>query len=66
MGNSSEIESGFRAVLARSGLPKNRACLLIMPPRARRGISGDAGVPGDAPKESSSRFNKKETNKTAG
>src|ERR1700716_1815619 len=51
--------TGVRPAGARTGLPKNRACLLIMPPRAQRGISGESRQSGDASSESCVRFNKK-------
>ena len=39
-------------------MPKKRACLLIMPPRPRRGISGEAGDRGRSTR-GQHRFNKK-------
>ena len=44
---------------AQTGLPKNQACLLIVPPCSRRGISGETGNRGDAPHEGYVWFNKK-------
>jgi host factor-I protein len=39
-------------------LPKNRACLLIVLPRRPEGDLREGRQPGDAPTESSNRFNK--------
>jgi host factor-I protein len=44
------IAAAFDVAGTRTGLPKNRACLLIVPPRTRRGISGDAGDRATLPK----------------
>jgi host factor-I protein len=49
----------FCAGGARSGLPKNRACLLITPLRVPEGDLRGSGQPGEASKESRNRFNKK-------
>jgi hypothetical protein len=61
------MENGalFRAAGARTGLPKNRACLLILLPLARRGISGEVGNRMTLHKRAAIRFNKKK-HKTAG
>jgi hypothetical protein len=46
-------------------LPKNRACLLIVPPRLPEGDLRAGRRPGEVPSESSNRFKKKK-HKTAG
>jgi host factor-I protein len=55
----------FGTADVRTGLPKNRACLLIVPQQLPEGDLRGGRQPEDAPKEGSHRF-KKRSNKIAG
>ena len=56
----------FGVTGARTDLPKNRACLLIMPSARPEGDLRGGGQPRDAPKESNSRFQLKRNQQDCG